>query len=83
MNRSLSTLRLTVLVAALASVGCQTLKSRQKDGDDFDSVYKSTSTSDPDLEKPDELKNFFKSGGRTGGWSKEAREIESDFGYGT
>lgn len=68
-------------VIALSACGCRTSGRKSDDAMGDEDVYH-RKTTDSTFETPDELKGFFKPGGRTGAWSSEARSIERDFGYG-
>lgn len=76
MNRRRFGFLLATAITVGWSSGCATPKHAKRTSD----PYKDDDETDHDLDRPDELRNFFKPTRRFGGLSSEAREIESDFG---
>jgi hypothetical protein len=79
--------KLVLAALCLVPVGCESLRSRhQKDDDEMMSRAAGKDESGPSQKiiggSPDDPtpSTFFKSNRRAGGWSSEAREIESHFG---
>ncbi len=61
-------------------VGCDTWHRHEVRSNDEPLAYGDEPAEDPSLQRPEELRRFFKANRTSGAWSSEAREIERNLG---